>query len=303
MIGALLWLQPAAAGTTIDESMPPSGLMSLTAAERAVADLVAEGLTNRAIAQRLVLSPYAVHSYLRRVFAKLGVRSRVQMARTFERSAAKARTFAAIDETRRSIERDLQDGLQQRLARLGLSLSLARTSVPPERADLKDELGKAAEGLVEATECLREIYRDVYPAILTDKGLRPAIQTLARRAPIPVEFDLQVDERFPRPVEIGVYHLVREALTHAAKDAKASVVRISVASSDGFLDVTARDDGVGGTNLNDAELTGLTDRVEAMGASMRLVSPPGAGTLIQIKLPAKGDVPPAHEPEPGPTTT
>lgn len=287
VLGALVWFKRLPARETLDEPMSASGLPSLTAAERTVADLVAEGLTNHEVAQRLALTPSAVHAHLRGVYGKLGVQSRVQLARALERSAAKARTFAAIDETRRRIERDLQDGVQQRLARVGLSLSLARTSVPPERAALADELNKVAEGLIETAECLRDIYRGVYPAILADKGLRPAIQTLARRFAIPVELDLRLDQRLPQPVEIGIYHLVCEALNNAATHAKASAVQIAVTSSGDFVDVTVRDDGIGGANPNGPELTGLLDRVEAMNAVMRLTSPPGAGTVMRIKVPAK----------------
>jgi len=287
VVGALVWLQPVSPGTTVDEAMPHSGLLSLTAVERTVAELVAEGLTNRAVAQRLALSPSTVQSCLRRVFTKLGVRSRVQLARTFERGAAKARMFAALDEAKCRIERDLQDGVQQRLAGLGLSLGLARTSIPPERAELADDLAKIAQGLVETTESLREIYRGVYPATIVGKGLPSAIQALARRSPIPVELDLKVGGRLPHHVEISVYYVVCEALEYAAKHTKASVVGISVVSSEGFLDVTVRGDGIGDADPDGSNLTDLMDRVEALGGAMRLVSPPEAGSLMQIKVPVK----------------
>ncbi|WP_426513362.1 LuxR C-terminal-related transcriptional regulator [Dactylosporangium sp. McL0621] len=229
--GVLVWLRPVSAGPVVGEAMPPSGLVSLTAVERAVAELVAEGLTNRVVAQRLGLSASTVQSCLRRVFVKLGVRSRVQLARTLERFAAKARMFAALDEVKCRIERDLQDGVQQRLAGLGLSLGLARASVAPERAELADDLAKIAHGLVEATESLREIHRGVYPATIAGRGLRPAIQALARRSPIPVQLDLKVGGRLPHSVEVSVYYLVCEALAYVAKHTKASVVDVCVASS------------------------------------------------------------------------
>ncbi|MET7393789.1 LuxR C-terminal-related transcriptional regulator [Dactylosporangium sp. NPDC005572] len=289
VLGVLVWFRRTPPDTTVDESTSPAGLPSLSRTERTVADLVGEGLTNRAIAQRLALSPSSVRTHLHRVMIKLGIRSRIQLARALERSAAKARTFAAIDDTRRRIERDLEDGVQQHLARLGLSLSLARTSVPPERAQLSDDLDKVAGGLVAAAESLRDTYRDVYPAILADRGLRPAIQSLARRSPMPVEVDLRVGERLPQPVEIGVYHIVYEALRNAAIHARASIVDITITTSDGILEVTIRDNGVGGADPNGAELTDLTDRVEAMNATIRLTSPPGAGTVMHIKVPVDGD--------------
>lgn len=289
VLGALVWFRRTASAsiTTVGDTMAPTGLPGLTPTERTVADLAAEGLTNRAIAQRLALSPSTVRTHLRRVMSKLGVQSRIQLARTLERSAAKARTFAAIDENRRRIERDLEDGVQQHLARLGLSLSLARTSIPPERAQLSDDLDKVAGELVEATERLRDTYRDVYPAILADRGLRPAIQALARRSLIPVELDLRVGERLPQPIEIGVYHIVYEALRNAATHARASFVHIAITTSESSLDVTIRDDGIGGAAPDDAELTNVTDRVEAMHATMSLKSSPGAGTVIHIKAPVK----------------
>jgi signal transduction histidine kinase len=281
VVGALVWLRPASPA----EAMPASGLSSLTAAERTVAELAAEGLPNRAIAQRTAMSPSAVRSCLRRVYDKLGVRSRVQLARTFERTAAKARMFAALHEVSCRIERDLQDGVQQRLAGLGLSLGLARIAVPPDRAELADELAKIGHGLVETTERLREVYQRVYPALVAGKGLRPAIQAVVRRSPVPVELDLDINGRLPHAVEISVYYIVCEALAYAAERTTAGAVGLSVTSRDGFLDVTVRGDGIG--EADGPVLTGLMDRVEAMGGAMRLASPPDAGPFLQIRVPAE----------------
>jgi signal transduction histidine kinase len=198
-----------------------------------------------------------------------------------------ATVVAAADEARRRIERDLHDGLQQRLVSLGLEVRLAEAAVPTQDWELKQELARVVEGLMDVLENLREISRGIHPAILSERGLGPAIRALARRSPVPVEFDIRLEDRFSEPVEIGAYYIVSEALANVAKHAEAELVRVSVELRHGFLAVSIQDDGVGGADANGSGLTGLAERVEALGGAMQLVSPPGSGTVVYVELPTE----------------
>ena len=171
--------------------------LSLTDTERAVAHLAAQGLSSLVVADRMRLPQPTVRSHLRRVFRKLSVRSQVELARVVEQGAARARTLAAVDDTRRRIERDLHDGLQQRLVTLGLQVRAAEVSVPPSAAELKWELTRVADGLMDALRDVREISRGIHPAILSERGLEPAVKALARRSPVPVDLTVRVAGRLP----------------------------------------------------------------------------------------------------------
>jgi len=208
-----------------------------------------------------------------------------------ELAASRRRIVAASDEARRRIERDLHDGMQQRLVSLGLAVRAADINVPPDRADLRAELSNIAIGLAEAIEDLQEISRGIHPAILSESGLRPALRTLARRAAIPVEIDVATDMRLPEPIEVAAYFVVSEALANAAKHAQASLIEVSLAPGDGSLLLSVRDDGVGGADpACGSGLVGLTDRVEALGGSIRVRSRPGEGTHITAELPLELEV-------------
>jgi signal transduction histidine kinase len=200
---------------------------------------------------------------------------------------ASARIIAAADDARRRIERDLHDGLQQRLLALGVQVRLAEASVDGSQRELKRELARIAEGLLEVLESVREISRGIYPAILSESGLGPAVRALARRSPVPVRLRLDVESRMPDPVEVGAYYIVSEALANAAKHADAAVVDVSVAQRGRILDLSVRDDGVGGADDSGVGLTGLADRVRALAGTMRLVSPRGHGTCLRVRLPVR----------------
>jgi signal transduction histidine kinase len=201
-------------------------------------------------------------------------------------TASRARIVATADTARRRIERDLHDGAQQHLVSLIRQLRAAKAEAPPEAAGLVQRLDSAAAGLTGLLDELREIARGLHPAILADGGLRPALKALARRSAVPVRVDVQVQERLPEPVEIAAYYVVSEALTNAAKHADASAAEVEAAVGDGVLHVRVRDDGRGGAAFGRGSgLVGLKDRVEALGGRIRLHSPPGAGTTVQITLP------------------
>jgi signal transduction histidine kinase len=201
-------------------------------------------------------------------------------------AASRARVVAAADETRRRIERDLHDGAQQRLVLLALQLRAAQAAVPPELGLLKAELSRSAEGLASVLEELREIARGIHPAILAEGGLGPALKTLARRSPIPVELDVRTGARLPERVEVAAYYVVSEMLTNAAKHADASHVEVDVATDDGVLHVSVCDDGAGGADpARGSGLVGLKDRVEALGGAISVQSPVGEGTAVDVELP------------------
>jgi signal transduction histidine kinase len=203
-----------------------------------------------------------------------------------ELAASRARIVAASDETRRRIERDLHDGAQQRLVSLGLELRLAQTGVPEELPEVRAGIGRVADDLGDVLDELREMARGIHPAMLSEGGLRPALRTLARRVPVPVELNITTDARFPEPVEVAAYYVVSEALTNAVKHAKASHVTVSLVAGDGVLQLTVRDDGVGGADpQRGSGLIGLRDRVEALGGRIEVESPRGAGTIVLVTLP------------------
>jgi signal transduction histidine kinase len=203
--------------------------------------------------------------------------------------ASRGRIVAASDEARRRIERDLHDGAQQRLVSLGLALRAAQTAVPPQLGGLEGELTNVAEGLANVLDELREMARGIHPAILAKGGLGSALKTLARRCPVPVELDVRAQARLPERIEVAAYYVVSEALTNAAKHAHASVVNVEVETVEGALRLRVRDDGVGGADpVRGSGLVGLKDRVEALGGTLAVQSPAGAGTALRVELPLTG---------------
>jgi len=205
-----------------------------------------------------------------------------------ELAASRARIVTAADETRRRIERDLHDGTQQRLISLVLSLRAAESMVPAEFTGLKEELAEAAGGLVEATDDLREISRGIHPAILSQGGLEPALKTLVRRATVPARLDVHVDERLSESVEVAAYYVVSEALANAAKHAQASEVHVALTTEDAMVAIAIHDDGVGGADPGRGTgLTGLRDRIEALGGTIKIASGRGRGTSVLATFPLR----------------
>jgi len=206
-----------------------------------------------------------------------------------ELAASRTRIVAAGDLARRRIERDLHDGTQQRLVSLVLNLRAAEAAVPPERPELRAQLAGVADGLTGALEELRELSRGIHPAILSEGGLGPALKALARRSVLPVELEVDVGARLPEPVEVAGYYIVSEALANAAKHAHATVAEVEARVRDGRLHLSVGDDGVGGATLGGGSgLVGLADRVAALGGTIKVHSPAGQGTTLQIDLPIPG---------------
>jgi PAS domain S-box-containing protein len=205
-----------------------------------------------------------------------------------ELTASRARVVATADQTRRRIERNLHDGAQQRLVTLVLQLRAARARVWAGADELGSEIDRAIAGATGALDELRELARGIHPAILTKGGLRPALKSLALNCPIPVELEVELAERAPERVEVAVYYVAAEALTNAVKYANASVVFVEVGQKEGVLYVHIRDDGIGGADAaRGSGLVGLNDRVEALGGTLVLHSPPGDGTALHVELPLR----------------
>ncbi|MCO8269181.1 histidine kinase [Actinoplanes sp. TRM 88003] len=204
--------------------------------------------------------------------------------------SSRARIVAAADEARRRIERDLHDGAQQRLVALALRL---RTATHDD--DKPGEVAEIGTDLMTVIDELRELSRGIHPAVLSDSGLRPALRALARRSPLPVEVDVRLAVRPPQPVEVGAYYVASEVLTNAVKHADATVVRIEVSEADDCLHLCVHDDGAGGADFaGGTGLLGLKDRTEALGGTLDVTSPPGAGTTVTARIPLQ-----PHRGEPG----
>jgi signal transduction histidine kinase len=203
-----------------------------------------------------------------------------------EVTASRARIVAAADQARRRIERDLHDGAQQRLVSLALQLRAAQAEAPPGAGELAGRLKGAVIEVNGALEELGEIARGLHPAILAERGLRPALRALARRSAVPVSLEVQVAGRLPEQVEVSAYYVVAEALTNAAKHGGASAVSIEAEVAGDALRVAVRDDGTGGADFaRGTGLVGLKDRVEALGGRIFLDSPRGVGTSLRVELP------------------
>jgi signal transduction histidine kinase len=203
-----------------------------------------------------------------------------------ELAASRTRIVAAADEARRRIERDLHDGAQQRL--VALALRLRSVPTPVEYADIGIEIANVAAGVVAVIDDLQEISRGIHPAILSRAGLPMALRTLGRRSAIPVELDVRIDGRLPEAVEVGAYYVISEMLTNTAKHARATVVEVEAEAVDGMLRLCVRDDGIGGADPDRGSgLVGLKDRIEALGGTFSVHSPPGGGTTVSCELPVR----------------
>ena len=206
-----------------------------------------------------------------------------------ELAASRRRIVAAADEARRQIERDLHDGIQQRLVALTLRAHAMTRKPPDELPSMTSEL---AEGLGAVADELREVSRGIHPKALTEAGLGPALRAVGHQSGIPVEVNVTIDERPPVAVEVAAYYVASEALTNAAKHSQATVVELAVVHDDGVLTLDVRDDGVGGAEVGRGSgIVGLIDRVEALGGTITITSPAGGGTTVSMRLPTTPEAP------------
>ncbi len=200
---------------------------------------------------------------------------------------SRMRIVAAQDEERRRIERDIHDGVQQRLVSLNIALRMTadrlKSTVHDEVAAAVDDA--AAEARATLAE-LRQLARGIHPVIVSEGGLITALHSLAERSPVPTEVVAQPTERLPAPVEVTVYYVVAEALANVAKHARATGAAISVEQSNGHIHITVTDNGIGGAAPSAGSgLTGLADRVNALTGVLTVDSPPGRGTRLRADIP------------------
>jgi PAS domain S-box-containing protein len=218
-------------------------------------------------------------------FADLAAQALANAQAREQLASSRARIVAAGDAERRRLERNLHDGAQQRLIATSLNVRLAARRADDQ--ELRSLLDGAGDELALALEELRELARGLHPAILSDHGLLAAVEALAQRAPLPVQVEIALDDRLPRPVEAAAYYVVAEALTNIAKYARASRARVRVHRANGQALVEVADDGVGGADERAGSgLRGLVDRVEALGGHLSVASPVGLGTTVRAELPA-----------------
>ncbi len=199
--------------------------------------------------------------------------------------ASRARLVRAGDDQRRRLERNLHDGAQQRLVSVALALRLARARLGPDLGAVAGLLDDAARELDTGLAELREIARGLHPAILTDRGLLQALETLAGRLPVAVDIDAP-RERLPDDIEATAYYIVAEALTNVSRHAEADHARVTVTVDGSVVRCEIADDGRGGADVSlGTGIQGLRDRAEAAGGTLSLTSPPGRGTIVTALIP------------------
>jgi signal transduction histidine kinase len=201
-------------------------------------------------------------------------------------AASRARLVEVGDAERRRLERNLHDGAQQRLVAVALELSMVGAKLERDPQAAREVLAAAQDDLARGLDELRELARGIHPAVLTERGLGPALEGLLPRAPVPVEIAELPEERLPANVEAAVYYVVAEALTNVAKYARASHATVTIRQSNDGVAVTVADDGIGGADLGRGSgLRGLAARVEALNGRLRVDSPRGHGTRVEAEIP------------------
>jgi PAS domain S-box-containing protein len=201
-------------------------------------------------------------------------------------AASRKRIVTAADDARRRLERNLHDGAQQRFVSLSLALRLTQSLLDTDPAAAAEHLRGAQRELAQGLDELRELARGIHPAILTERGLRAAVDSLVLRAQVPVDITDMPACRLPGEVEAAAYYVVSEALTNVTRYAGAGRATVAVACAGNTVTVEVADDGAGGADpAHGSGLRGLADRVEAIDGRLEIVSPPGAGTRIRAVLP------------------
>jgi signal transduction histidine kinase len=246
-------------------------------------------LVGALVAQRAPGEPFPAEAEVRlRSFADLAGQAIANERAQEELRASRARIVRTADETRQRLERNLHDGAQQRLVSVSIALRLAVAKLPlPDEA--RGLIASASEELTLALAELRDLARGLHPSILTDLGLGPALESLARRAPIPCEVVNEIDGTLPGQVQAALYYVVSESLTNVAKYAQASRIDVRASCVAGVARVHVADDGIGGANPDKGSgLGGLHDRVEALGGRLVVESPHGNGTTVVAEIPLEG---------------
>ena len=247
--------------------------------------LVPAGLLLLPIGVRAASAFAGVHAALARALLTTG-REVELSARVVDLRTSQARIIAAADAERRRLERDLHDGAQQRLVAVALNLRIARERMR-RGDDALDLVSQAGDEAQRAIGELRDLARGIHPAVLTERGLGPALKDVAGRCPVDVDVIEWPDERFPPTVEATAYFVVSEALTNVTKYAEASLATVAVRREGDRLVVEVADDGRGGADpARGSGLRGLTDRIAALDGALEVSSPVGEGTRIHAELAA-----------------
>ena len=239
----------------------------------------------------LVAAPYIFagigrgHAWLAQIL--LGKNREAELeARVDELTVSRSRALDSAVVDLRRIERDLHDGAQQRLVKLSMDLGLAKEMLETDPETARELIDEAHEESKRAMQEIRDLARGIHPAILTDRGLQPAITALAARSAIPVEVNVAVEGRLSSPLESAAYFIVAEALTNIARHSQATRATISIRRFGDLLFIDVEDDGVGDAQIGRGSgLTGLEDRVSALEGRVIVESPPGKGTLVHVELP------------------
>jgi signal transduction histidine kinase len=208
-------------------------------------------------------------------------------ARLEELRGSRARILGAEQRERRRLERDLHDGAQQRLVSLSLELGelTAKTEADPE---LRKRLETARREVTASLSELRDLARGIHPAAVSDYGLSVALESVATRAPLPVELIGVGGDRLPEPIELAAFYIVCEALANVAKHSNATSAVVSLTRESSWVSVEVTDDGMGGASAEKGTgLRGLADRVEAVGGRLQVWSPTGGGTRLRAELPCE----------------
>jgi signal transduction histidine kinase len=270
------------------------GLALLVNGERRylVIDTLPEALLAAVVGAALVVAAAwavramaAAHGAL--ALALLGPSDNQLRARVEALQASRDRAVEGAEAERRRIERDLHDGAQQRLVALAMDLGMARAKLETDPAAATALVGEAHEEAKRALAELRDLARGIHPAVLADRGLDAAISALAARSPVPVGVEVDAATgRLPDPVESAAYFVVAEALTNAAKHARADEIGVRIARHRDLLIVEVIDDGAGGADpARGSGLRGLADRVAAVDGHLTITSPPGGPTVVRAELP------------------
>jgi signal transduction histidine kinase len=246
-----------------EESSPERGLCAVIAAPV----IIKARLLGALMASRPGCDAFPEGAEIRlRSFADLAAQSIANERAQDELRASRARIVRTADETRERLERNLHDGAQQRLVSVSIAMRLAAAKLSASPDEARTLLGDASDELTQALAELRDLARGLHPAILTERGLTPAIEALALRAPMPVTVENEIDSRLPPSVEAAVYYVVSESLTNVAKHAAASQACVRATCVNGVVRVEVTDDGAGGADLaGGSGLRGLADRIEALG--------------------------------------
>jgi len=213
----------------------------------------------------------------------VGLRAAVAL-QLVEVRQSRARIAAAQFAERRTIERNLHDGAQQRL--LALALQLRAAQLGGGEASLRQAISTGIDQLQAAVVELRELANGLHPAVLADGGLAAALDDVAVRTPVPIKISAP-DRRYPPDLEAAAWFIACEAIANAVKHADPTTIAVDVCARDGQLIVEVRDDGIGGAQPSGPGLRGIADRAEAFGGSLTVRTDPGTGTTIRAELPCE----------------